>query len=589
LKIVSSNTKRTYFIDLKNSGREERYLCPECSESRKKKKDKCLAWDSGNEIGYCHHCQASFFIYKPHEGKGGYFVPEWKNKTDLTDKAVRYFEGRMIKQSVLRQMKIHSDTEYMPQFDKKIEVICFPYFRSGKLVNTKFRGAKKSFKMVKNAELIFWNIDSITESNEVIITEGEIDALCFIQAGFKYTISVPNGANIGSMDYLDSAIELIAGKEKVYIATDNDTKGIELRDELIRRISPEKCYLINFKDTKDANDYLLKYGAEFSNLIKDARPVPVKGIIETNNIYSDIKDYYINGIQRGDIIDFNEIDKFVSWETGRLAVVTGIPSHGKSELIDFIVTKLVLRHNWKAAYFTPENYPLKFHFAKIFEKIAGTKFNKSETQESIFDQVYEYINEKFFYILNDDDFTLKNIIESAKYLVKTKGVKILVIDPYNKVEYPTNSRLSETQYISKFLDELIVFTQIYNCLTFLVAHPRKMEVEGGNHKCPTLYDISGSAHFYNKTDYGFTVYRLRDVETGVLTNDVEVHWQKIKYKHLGEVGRSDLAYNYVNGRFEERTDKKYWNNKSWIDLTNPEPELLDPDEWITSKKDEIPF
>lgn len=572
MKIVSANTKQTYQITLNNDSGEQRLLCPECSLKRKKSKDKCLAWDTAKNIGYCHHCTTTFFEFKPYQTNKEYYIPEWKNKTQLTDKVVRFFEGRMIKQDTLVKMQVYSDVEFMPQFNKDEPVMCFPYFRDGKLINIKFRGPQKTFKLVKDAELIFWNIDCITGSDEIVITEGEMDALCFIQAGFN-AVSVPNGANAKKMDYLDSSIDLFKDK-KIYLSTDNDLKGIELRDELIRRLGAENCWMINLKDCKDANEYLLKYGAEFATLLNEARPVPVKGIVRVNDLYNDLYEYFNIGIQKGVEIDFYEIDRYVNWECGRLAVVTGIPSHGKSEFTDFLITKLNLLYGWKAAFFTPENYPLKFHYAKLFEKIAGKQFHKDWSSESLFDQVYDYICENFFYILNEENFTLSEILNDAKYLVRNLGIKILVIDPYNKIDHSMGI-LSETQYISQFLDKIGDFARLNNCLVFLIAHPRKMEFEGKGHKTPTLYDISGSAHFYNKCDYGFTVYRLRDGETGLFIHQVEIHWQKIKFKHLGETGLSKLKYNYINGRFEpEYKTVDDYDNSNWLNKEEKSNELV---------------
>jgi twinkle protein len=573
MKIVSATTKRTYNITINGQAKEERITCPECSDSRKNNpKEKCLSWNTNNNIGYCHHCETTFFQFKPYQSQKEYFVPEWKNITNLSDKAVKYFEGRMIKQEVLLQMKVYSDKIFMPQFNKDVPVICFPYFRDGKLVNIKYRGPKKTFKLVKNAELIFWNLDCIADSDEIIITEGEIDALCFLQTGYN-AISVPNGANANMMEYLDSSVDLFKDK-KIYLAIDNDMKGISLRDELIRRLGPENCLLINLKDAKDANEYLIKYGADFYTLINEAKAVPVKGVIKANDIYNDLLDYFNVGIQKGLELEFFEIDKYINWETGRLAVVTGIPSHGKSEFVDFIISRLNVLHGWKAGFFTPENYPLKFHYAKMFEKLAGKRFHKDWSSESLFNQVYDYINDNFFYILNEDNFTLDEIITNAKYLVRNLGIKILVIDPYNKIDHSIGN-LSETQYISNFLDQMGNFARFYDCLVFLIAHPRKMENEGHKHKCPTLYDISGSAHFYNKCDYGFTIYRKRDEDTREFIHEVEVHWQKIKFRHLGETGTSTLKYNYNNGRFEsgDKTVNDY-DTSNWLEKKSNNKELL---------------
>lgn len=576
MKIQSSITKQIYNYEPNG----ERSLCPECSHLRKKKSDKCLAWDKKENRGYCHNCTAAFFEYKPYEPKQ-YILPQWKNITSLTDKAVKYFESRMISQITLNKSKVYSDIEYMPQFKKEIEVLCFPYFLDGKLINIKYRGANKSFKLVSGAELIFWNMDCISNYKEIIITEGEIDALTYIQAGFENVISVPNGAN-KNLEYLDNCINLFVNIDVIYIATDQDTKGILLRDELIRRFGAERCYIVSFRDCKDANEYLLKYGNLIMDTIKDAKPVPVKGIIEAGNIYADIRDLFDLGIQRGKEISQKEIDKFITWESGRLAIVTGIPSSGKSEFVDYLIVKLNMIYGWKAAFFTPENYPLKFHYMKLFEKIIGKTFSKNSSSELEFDMAYDYIRDNFFYILNEEDFTLKTILDSAKILIRTRGIKIVVVDPFNKLDHKYTD--SETQYISRFLDQLISFAKINDVLLFLIAHPRKMSKSAnGKFEVPSLYDISGSANFFNKTDYGITVHRKSD-ERNIMINEVDVYFQKIKYKHLGEQGIVNLKYNYTNGRFD--TDK--FDNTNWL-IPGDKPHKLNPQKELEYDEEKVPF
>jgi twinkle protein len=431
--------------------------------------------------------------------------------------------------------------------------------------------------MISGAELIFWNLDCLSKFDEVVIVEGEIDALSFIQAGFENTMSVPNGAN-KNLEYLDSCIEAFAGIKKIYIATDQDTKGIELKGELIRRLGPERCWIVSFKDCKDANEYLLKYGDKLKDVLTESQPVPVKGIIEVKSLYADIRNLFDHGVQPGKKIGQDVIDNKITWETGRLAIVTGIPSSGKSEFIDYIVCKLNINHGWKSAFFTPENYPLKFHYTKLFEKLIGKKFSSAIASEVEWDMAFEYINSNFFYVLNEEDFTVKSILDSAKVLVKTRGIKIMVIDPYNKLEHKYTD--SETQYISRFLDELINFAKFNDVLVFLIAHPVKMQKVSGKFEVPSLYSISGSANFFNKTDYGLTVHR-KSGDNGVMINEVELHIQKIKYKHLGEQAIIDLSYDYVTGRFNQGgRDQSNWLVK--------EVEQI-PIDYYESEKDEAPF
>jgi twinkle protein len=559
MKYQSTASKAIYDVDFGNSKKE--FTCPECSPNRKKKADKCLTYYADTSSAFCHHCETSFFRYEPHKGQPQFNLPKWENKTDLTDGAIKYFEGRMISQKTLNLMRLYSSVEFMPQIQKETGVICFPYFRGDTVVNIKYRTKDKKFKMHSGSELIMYNINCLADIDSVIIVEGEIDALSFIECGFDNVLSVPNGAN-KNLDYLNDSISAFDNIKSVYLATDQDTKGIELRDELARRFGPERCKIVSFKQYKDANEYLCNEGgSDFVSLIEQAKPYPVKGIVPVENIYQDILGLYETGVIRGKEIGMKCIDEFITWETGRLAVVTGIPGMGKSEVVDFIVSRLNIIYGWKAAYFTPENYPLKFHYSKLFEKLIGKKFSKGSATEQEFDMAYDYIRTNFYYIMPEDDLTAESIIESAKGLVKSKGIKILVIDPYNKIDH--NYSNSETQYISKFLDQIITFSKMYDVLLFLVAHPRKMQKDSaGKFEVPTLYDINGSANFFNKADYGFTVHR-RTAENNAMINEVDILWQKVKFKHLGSQGISNMRYNYTNGRFEQDFGD-YWDNSNWL-------------------------
>ena len=557
MKIQSANTKNIYEFNPLNRSVEERYICPECSQNRKKQKDKCFAWDNSSNRGYCHNCNVAFFEVKKDIRVKEYAIPEWKNKTDLSDKAVKWFNSRMISQETLVKMKIYSDLSYMPSFQKEQEVICFPYFRNGQLVNIKYRGPQKSFKQYKDAELIWWNVDCLNDAKEVFICEGEIDLLTFIENGFENVISVPAGAS-KELKFLDDTIDLFNSIEKVYIATDVDSKGIELRDELIRRIGPEKSYILDFEDCKDANEYFCKYGGLKFKDIK-AKQAPISGVISIFDLSQDINNYIANGLPEGLKIDIPEIDEYVSWLLGQLMIVTGIPASGKSEVIDFLCVLFNKLFGWKAAFYTPENYPLVNHVDKLFEKIAGhsMRFNQNTDETEL---VVDYINSNFFYILDEDDQTPKKILDCAKYLVRSKGIKVLVVDPYNTVDHQYDKYTTETKYISGFLTSLQKFARFNNVLVILIAHPAKMI----NGEIPTLYSISGSAHFYNKADYGLIVHRETD-SNNVMTGVTKLFWKKIRFKRLGHQGISTMIYNYKNGRYEKYgSDTLKWDNSNWL-------------------------
>ena len=154
-------------------------------------------------------------------------------------------DRRGIPMDVLTRMKIEERLEFLPQTGKEEACICFPYLEDGVMKNMKFRDAAKHFKMVKGAELIPWNIDAIKGKEKCYITEGEIDALSLIAAGLEEVVSVPNGAGGANLQWLDRFVEShFDDKAEIILAMDTDKRGVELRDELVRRLGVDRCKVV---------------------------------------------------------------------------------------------------------------------------------------------------------------------------------------------------------------------------------------------------------------------------------------------------------------------------------------------------------
>ena len=172
----------------------------------------------------------------------------------------------------------------------------------------------------------------------------------------------------------------------------------------------------------------------------------------------------------------------------------------------------------------------------------------------------QHLETNFFFISPKSDFRVDAILERAKFLVRRKGIKVLVIDPYNRLEDESEGK-NETKYISRLLDKLTNFAQQHDVLVILMAHPTKMQKnKDGEPEIPTLYDISGSANFYNKADFGIVVHRNR------LENTVEIYVKKVKFRHLGECGMALFTYNLNNGRYSPFVNgtEPVWDNSNHL-------------------------
>jgi len=340
MKIIDLDNRRPFDVHFTKTSGEEEQICPKCSHTRKpqNQKVKCFSWNHTKEAGFCHNCQTAFVIEKEFKPRKEYAVPQWQNNTELSDNLVKWFEGRGISQFTLRKFKITEGSEWMPQGKKKMNTVQFNYFRDGNLVNIKYRTGNKYFKLYKDAELIFYNIDAVKETESVVVVEGEMDCLSFYEAGIHNVVSVPNGASTGknNLQYLDNCIEYFDNKTEIILATDNDLPGVNLRNELAARLGVEKCVRVNFRDCKDANEYLQKYGKEgLTEVINAKDPFPVSGIFTTTDLIDNLRLLYKQGLNKGLTIG-EPIDEFLSFEQGRLYTVTGVPGHGKSEWVDHV-------------------------------------------------------------------------------------------------------------------------------------------------------------------------------------------------------------------------------------------------------------
>ena len=320
-------------------------VCPVCSHTRKpeNKKKKCASYDWERGLGTCHNCNTTFQLHtykRKGETERVYELPKDKVVKRPDSKVVEWFKSRGISQKTLTALRVGEGSEYMPQTGKTKNTIKFNYFMGRDLINIKYRDGRKNFKLYKGAEKIFYNIDSIVGYDTCVIVEGEMDVLALHEAGITNAISVPNGAtlNTNNLDYLDNCIDYFEDKEKVILAVDSDDAGQALQQELVRRLGAEVCFLADFEECKDANEYLVKYGKQkLAERISRARPVPLENVTTFRDIENEVTDFVTNGFKPGFQIGLPNFDDIFSTYTGQFITVTGIPSSGKSDFVDQMV------------------------------------------------------------------------------------------------------------------------------------------------------------------------------------------------------------------------------------------------------------
>ena len=465
----------------------------------------------------------------------------------INERHEQLLEARGFHIELLEQLGIASSTKLGP------DTIAIPIDEGGTKINTKYRtiAGEKQFCQETGAKPVFWNVDRITDEalkdEPLIITEGEFDAIAAMQSGFGRVVSVPNGApqkegeDTGNRyRFIDNAPKALHHCKKIILATDSDGPGVILMNELALRLGRARCCWVKYpKGCKDLGDVLQLYGQ--------------RGVVETINR---AQWFEIDGLYRmADLPPLPELTPLDSgfpglkdhWKLreGDLAVVSGVPSSGKTTVVNVIACMMAMRQYWKTVFASFEQVPQRDH-RRFLRTWFNAKLVVHQTPEEI-DKADAWINENFLFVApgDDDEPTLEWILERLSTAVVRHGVKICIIDPWNELAHERPGDMSMTDYIGYALRILKRFARKHSVLVIIVAHPMKMRrAENGRFPMPCLYDIADSAHWKNRCDVGVIVHRETDEITLVRVEKVRYH------DAIGRPGDVYVKYDWQRAAFD---------------------------------------
>jgi twinkle protein len=276
--------------------------------------------------------------------------------------------------------------------------------------------------------------------------------------------------------------------------------------------------------------------------------------VNTTDLQKRFESLWDRGMPPGASTGWRSLDAHYTICPGQLTVLTGWPGSGKSELLDAILVNLS-RRDWRFAVFSFENQPTEIHAAKLAEKITGLPFGAGPNEripKSSLASLAADISQSFgmFHAPAAEGVNISEVLEAATdwfnaYAGEHAG---LVIDPWNELEHYRPANLSETEYISQTLSTVRNWARESKVHVWIVAHPQKVRREDG--KLPIVRPdmISGSQHWWNKADCAISVWR--DMENPD-NPEIEVHVQKVRFKHIGRPGLVPMRYDRITGRYYE--------------------------------------
>ncbi len=544
-------------------------------------------------------------------------IPEIYSK-----EVMEYWKRRGIDYRICIKEKIF---EYAFGREKK-PILGFPTYINLTLVNVKYLDIRwkpgdeftKWWQMNKDhgTNILPWGLQSLQFEPDkpkiVTWTEGEIDRLTWLSAGYKNVLSEPQGApNPEAKEFKDKFAymddpyfkSVMADVDTIVFSTDNDEPGRVLRNHLALLFGRERCKYINYPvGYKDINEVwkgepkknLMELGQSgVDDCYKNLSSFPVKGIVRPQDVREELELIASDGFTKGFGIGKPEIDTLFTLKRKQLSVWTGLPSSGKSVAVRWYLAEFV-QHNQKEelkwAMFTPENRPVSREQAKLAEVWSGKTFRRgynNSMSEEVRSRVLRLIQKYFFFIApnklnfetwsgkveSDKVNTMESLMQYLIYLKKTENIFGFVIDAWNKIEHEQPKNITETTFISKQLDQLLNFIDVYDLHCILIAHPTKIEKVGINYRMPCLYDIKGSSAWKEKADLGIILHRYMykkrphaeipddATEDDKIMIDTEAPTiltvEKVRFEETGRMGKIRMKMDFYNGgRFTILDEKK---------------------------------
>ena len=426
-------------------------------------------------------------------------------KPESKDKAVKYMAGRGISEETCKKYNItvkkdDEDILVFPFYDEQ-DVLTFIKYRK-----TNYDPEKDKNKewCVRDTKPILFGMSQCNLDNKTLImTEGQIDSLSVVEAGYENAVSVPTGKN--GFSWVPYCWDWFQKFETLIIFGDKENDNITLLDEMSARFHGivKHVRLEDYKDCKDANDILRKYGAEqVRKCVSNAVPVEVKEIKDI----LDVKKVKLSDLEKFDT-GFQSLNKVLGgFYFGQLILLTGERGKGKSTLASQFGT-MAVKAGYNTFFYSGEL--MDWYFRNWIDmQIAGDRYiNKIRNPYGTFDYsvngaVYSDI-EKWYggKIKIYDNNIIKeseheDLIETIQKAVTRYSCRVLFIDNLmTAMEDDVSLDLYRQQ--TAFVRKLSNIAKQLNVVIFLIAHPKKNQ-NGKYHFSND--DILGSSNITNLVD-----------------------------------------------------------------------------------------
>lgn len=431
-----------------------------------------------------------------------------------TDEAVEYLRSRGISEAVAQKYCIKSNAD---------GTIIFPFFdENNEIVSIKYRNpapkegqSKEWFE--KNCKPILFGMGQCSLDNKtLIVTEGQMDSLSVAEAGYDNAVSVPGG--VSNYTWVPYCWDWMKQFDRIIIFGDYEKGTVTLYDDFVRRWGSKvwKVSEANYKDCKDANDILRRYGAEqIRKCIDEAEQTAIPKVID------------IADVEKVDIAKLPKLSTGIhdlddtlrgGLPYGQVVLLTGKAGDGKSTFASYIIANAI-NQDINAFIYSGEmpNFIVKDWLVKQLAGDGYIEKLKPEgrwTEYEVMPEVYESINAWLkgrveIYdsrITEDESEEDMKLLELLEEVIERNGTRVILLDNLmTAIDLEPITSDGKYDQQSLFIKKLARLALRKNVIIILVAHKRKTI---GSDK--TNDAVSGSADIVNLASIVLSYERATD-------------------------------------------------------------------------------
>jgi len=408
----------------------------------------------------------------------------------VRDEVAQYLmEERALNEESLQAYRVAANGHY----------VAFPYFCDGELVAVKYRRIhdKHDCKVKKGDAMPLFGWQAIpADARQVVIVEGEIDAIASWQMGYP-ALSVPNGAQ--SHKWIEVDYGRLERFDTIYLWMDADEQGQASIDKIVDRLGPERCRVVRQGVGKDANDALRKR-LDASELIARAEtldPAELKSAADfTEDVIAEF--YPSNDSPSGWLLPWEKAEHKIRLRPAEVTIVSGINGHGKS-LITSQMALEAMEQGARVCIASMEMQP-KRTLQRMIRQAEGHNGTEHTPSVRYIHAVQDWLAEKLWLFAVTGTAKIDRMMQVFEYARKRYGIDVFIVDSLAKCGVAEDDWNGQKEFVERLCD----FKNEHSVHVLLVSHPRKGENE---EQQPGKMDVRGGQAITDLVDNGCTLWR----------------------------------------------------------------------------------